>query len=160
MAVCGPATTNAQLDAIAGTSTPAETFPVLAFDTTTQEYADFRCKMPAHYAGGGVTVTIASSAGTTTGGVVFEVAFRAIKDDAEDLDTTAQTYDYNTLTISTLANAVGELTYDGVTFTDGADMDSVTAGDEFVLRVRRAPANASDTATTDAYIHGIEIRET
>lgn len=153
-----PATAAAQFDIIAGTSTPAESIPVLAFDTTTVEYADFRCKMPAHYAGGGVTIIICSSAGTTTGTLQWAIAFRAIKDDAEDLDTTAQTYDYNTVNIGTLASAVGEVTYDNITFTDGADMDSTAAGDEFILRIRRD--TGSDTASTDCYIHGIEIRET
>src|SRR6185503_7697094 len=154
-AFCPPATIAAQFDVIAGASTPAESFPVLAFDTTTDEYADFRCKMPQHYAGGGVTVVICSGAGTTTGTLQWAVAFRAIKDDAEDLDTTAQTYDYNTVNIGTLPNVQGEVTYDNITFTDGADMDSVAAGDEFVLRIRRD--TGSDTAAADGYLHGIEI---
>jgi hypothetical protein len=114
--------------------------------------------MPAHYAGGGVTVIICSSAGTTTGTLQWAVAFRAIKDDAEDLDTTAQTYDYNVVNIGTLASAVGEVTYDNITFTDGADMDSTAAGDEFILRIRRD--TGSDTASTDCYLVGIEIKET
>ncbi len=160
MSACGPASTAAQQDIISGTSTPAEAIPVMAFDTSTVEYADFRGKMPQHYAGGGITVVVCSSAGTATGGVVFEIAFRSFEDDTVDLDTTAKTYDYNTLVISTLASAIGEVTYDNLTFTDGADMDSVGAGDEFLMRVRRATGNASDTASTDAYIHGIEIRET
>lgn len=155
-----PATIGAQFDVIAGTSTPAEGITVLAFDTTTIEYADFRGKMPQHYAGGGLTIVICSSAGTTTGGVTWEIAFRAFKDDTVDLDTTAKTYDYNAVTISTLANVVGEVTYDNITFTSGADMDSVAAGDEFLLRIRRNTGAAGDTASTDAYLHGIEIRET
>lgn len=159
-AVSGPASSAAQFDTIAGTSTPAESIPVLAFDTSTVEYADFRCKLPQHYAGGGLTVVIASSCGTTTGGVVIAAAIRRINDDAEDLDTTAHTYDYNTVTISTLASAVGELTYDNITFTSGTDMDSLAAGEEFILRIRRDTGNGSDTAAADWFLHGIEIRET
>lgn len=155
-----PATAYAQQDVIAGTSSPAEAIPVLAFDATTIEYADFRCKLPQHYSGGGLTVVICSGAGITTGGVRWEVAFRSIEDDAEDLDTTAHTYDYNGVTVSSLPSAVGEVTYDNITFTDGADMDNVGAGDEFVLRIRRKTDDAGDTAAADAYIHGIEIRET
>lgn len=157
--VCGPATLAAQLDSIAGTSTPAETIPVLAFDSATTEYADFRCKMPQHYAGGGVTVVICSGAGTATGGVTWEVAFRSIEDDTEDLDTTAHTYDYNTVDVTTLASVVGEVTYDNITFTNGADMDSVGAGDEFVLRIRRKHDDADDTAAADAFLIGMEVRE-
>jgi len=161
LASAPPATTAAQIDILVGTSAPVEWFPVLAFDTTTVEYADFHgLVMPAHYSGGGITVSIRSSATTTTGGIVFAVALRRIQDDAEDLDTTAQTYDYNTVTIGTLASVVGELTYDSVTFTNGADMDSVVAGDSFTLRIRRDTGNASDTATGDAFVHGIYITET
>jgi hypothetical protein len=152
-----PATLAAQFDFIAGTSTPAESIPVIAFDPTTVEYMDFRYKMPQNYAGGGVTAIICSGAGTTTGTLQWAIAFRAFKDDADDLDTTAKTYDYNTVNIATLANVVGEVTYDNITFTNGADMDSLAAGDEFILRIRRD--TGSDTASTDAYLHGIELRE-
>ncbi len=157
---CGPATAAAQYDFVVGTSSPVENIPVLAFDTTTVEYADFRGKMPQNYAGGGVTLSFCTGCGTATGGVVMAAAFRAFEDDTEDLDTTAHTYDYNTMTIGTLASAVGEVTYDTMTFTDGADMDSVGAGDEFILRVRRDTGNGSDTAAADLFLHGIEIRET
>lgn len=153
------ATVAAQIDIVVGTSTPVEWFPVLAFDTTTVEYADFHgLIMPAHYGGGGVTVSIRSSCGTTTGTLQWAVAFRRIADDAEDLDTTAQTYDYNTVNIGTLASAAGELTYDDITFTDGADMDSVAAGDSFTLRIRRD--TGSDTMASDAFLHSILIKET
>jgi hypothetical protein len=149
-----PATTAAQLDIIVGTSSPVEWFPVLAFDTTTVEYADWHgLIMPPHYAGGGLTCSIRSSAGATTGTLQWALALRAIADDAEDLDTTAQTYDYNVI-----ASAIGELTYDNITFTSGADMDSVAAGDSFTLRLRRD--TGSDTLATDAYIHSIRITET
>lgn len=154
-------TVPAQTTTILGASTPAEVIPVLAFDTSTVEYADFHnLVMPPHYGGGGVTLTIFSSCGTTTGGIAWEVAFRRIADDAEDLDTTAQTYDYNTLAIATLPSAVGEITVDTLTFTNGADMDSVVAGDLYTLRIRRATGNATDTATTDAFLHAIVISET
>jgi hypothetical protein len=153
-----PATAYAQLEIINGASSPAEAIPVLAFDTTTVEYADFRAKMPQNYAGGGLTVVICSGAAGTAGTLQWAVAFRAIKDDVEDLDTTAQTYDYNTVNIGTLANVQGEVTYDNITFTDGVDMDSVAAGDEFILRIRRD--TGSDTLAADAYLHGIEVRET
>jgi hypothetical protein len=154
-----PATAAAQIDIIVGTSAPVEWFPVIAFDTTTVEYADFHgLVMPAHYGGGGITCSIRSSAGATTGTLQWAIALREIADDAEDLDTTAQTYDYNVINIATLASAIGELTYDNITFTSGADMDNVGAGDSFSLRIRRD--TGSDTLATDAYIHSIYITET
>jgi hypothetical protein len=156
----GPAATYAQFDVVVGTSSPVENFPVIAFDTSTQEYADFTGTLPASYSGGGLTVSIRMSNTTTTGGVVWEAAILRITDDTVDLDTTAKTYDYNSVTVGTLASAAGELTYDSITFTNGADMDSLAAGEEFLFRLRRAPANGSDTATGDARVHGIYITET
>jgi hypothetical protein len=155
-----PTTAFAQHDIILGASSPAEAIPVLAFDASVTEHIDFRGKMPAHYAGGGVTLIICSGAGTTTGGVRWDVAFRSIEDDAEDLDTTAHTYDYNGVTVSSLPSAQGEVTYDNVTFTDGADMDNVGAGDEFILRLKRTHDDAGDDAAADAWCFGLEIKET
>ena len=154
-----PATLAAQWDELVGTSTPAERVPVFAFDPTTVEYMDFYGVMPQNYAGGGVTLQLKTGGGTANGVYTFEVAFREVADDAEDLDTTAHTYDYNSVDI-TGPTAVGEVAYDTLAFTDGADMDSVGAGDMFVLRIKRNTADAQDTMATDAYLHSIEVRET
>lgn len=158
MSVSGPATTAAQLDTIAGTSSPAESFPVLAFDTTTVEYADFVGRLPENYGGGGITLKIMSGANTTTGTLQWAAAFRRIVDDAEDIDTSAHTYDYNTVNIGTLPSAVGEFGYDNITFTDGADMDSLAAGERFILRIRRD--TGSDTAAADGWFAGVAGVET
>lgn len=154
-----PATIYATLDFMVGTSTPAENVPVLDFDDTTVEYADFYCVMPANYASGGITVTFYWSAAQNTNNGVWAAAFRRVADDAEDLDTTAQTYDYNTTADLTPANVVGEVAYDTLTFTDGADMDSVTANDYFIFRVKR-PAPVGTKITGDCSIHMIKIAET
>lgn len=153
-----PATVYATLDIMVGTSTPAESIPVHDFDDTTQEFMDFYGFMPRNYGGNGVTITFVHSAAAATGVFGIEAAFRRVADDAEDLDTTAQTYDYNVVA-ATVASAIGEAAYDVITFTNGADMDSVVAGDYFILRVRRNPAVGSD-ATGDCSIHMIEIKET
>ncbi len=155
-----PATVYATFDTMVGTSSPVESVPVLDFDDTTAEYADFYCMLPRNYNGGGVTITFAWSAAATTNTAVWRAAFRRVQDDAEDLDTTAQTYDYNTTGALTPASAVGEVAYDTLTFTDGADMDSVAVGEYFILRVGRAPADGNDTLVGDASIHAIEIKET
>lgn len=155
-----PATLYATLDTVTGASTPAESVPVLDFDDTTAEYADFYCMMPRNYGGGGLTLTFAWSAAAAANTAVLRAAFRRVQDDAEDLDTTAQTYDFNTTGALTPASAVGEVAYDSLTFTDGADMDSVSVGEYFILRVGRAPADANDTLVGDASLHAIEIKET
>lgn len=153
-----PATLFATLDMMVGASTPAENVPVLDFDDTTVEYADFYCVMPRTYSGGGVTLTFYHSAAATSGVFGINAAFRRVADDVEDLDTTAQTYDYNEVA-ATVASAAGEVAYDTLAFTDGADMDSVVAGDYFILRIKRNTSVSSD-ATGDCSINAIEIKET
>jgi hypothetical protein len=142
-----------------GTSTPVENIPVLDFDDTTVEYADFYCVMPSHYGGGGVTLTIVWSAAEASNVAAWSIAFRRVADDAEDLDTTAQTYDYNETADLTAPSVIGEVAYDTLAFTDGADMDSVTANDYFILRVSRTAPTGTDI-TGDCSIHAIHIKET
>jgi hypothetical protein len=154
-----PATIYATLDTVTGTSTPAEAIPVLDFDDTTVEYADWYGLMPRTYTGNGITITIVWSAAQATNVAAFAAAFRRVADDAEDLDTTAQTYDYNTSADLTPASVVGEVAYDTIAFTDGADMDSVAAGEYFIFRVKRVAPSGTDI-TGDCSIHLIEIRET
>ena len=156
-----PATLYATIDILVGASTPAESIPVLDFDDTTQDYTDFICQMPSNYSGGGITLTIVFSAAEAASDVVaWQAAFRRIADDAEDLDTTAHTYVYHEV-IATAPSAVGEVAYDDITFTDGADMDSVVAGDYFILRVTRDPTPSSGTDVTgDASLHAIHVKET
>ena len=154
-----PATIYATLRAVVGTSTPVENFLVLDFDDTTVEYADFAGFMPAYYAGGGVTITFVWSAAATTNNGAWAAAFRDIPDDAEDLDTTAFTYDYNTTADLTPPSVVGETAEDTLAFTSGADMDSVAASHFFRLRVKR-PAPSGTPVAGDCSIHFVILRET
>lgn len=156
-----PGSSYATQDRIVGAASPAETVPVLDFDgASAVEYMDFYGVMPQHYSGGGLTITIVWSASSaTSNNCVWQLAFRSLEDDAEDIDTTAHSYDYNTVT-GAAPSAVGEVSYDNVTFASGADMDSVDAGDAFILRVKRDPTHASDTITTDCELQAIHIKET
>ena len=156
-----PATLYATFGVMDGASTPAESIVLLYFDDTTQEYIDFYCVMPEHYDGGGITLTVMFSAAEAASDVVeWQAAFRRVADDAEDLDTTAHTYVYNAV-VATAPSVIGEVAYDNITFTSGADMDSVVAGDYFILRVTRDPAPSSGTNVTgDAAIHSLHMKET
>lgn len=154
-----PGANYATLDTRPGASTPAENVPVYDFDAATAEYMDFYGQMLSNYAGGGITIQIKWSATTAiSGNCIWGAAFRRVADDAEDVDV-AQTYDYNYLT-TTPANVSGEVKYSTITFTNGVDMDSVTAGDMFILRIVRDAANASDTMTGDAELHYVVVTET
>lgn len=153
-----PAATAAQMSVRAGGSTPAEQVPVWAFDAGAIEYLDFKV-MIRGYGGGGFTVDLPWSAATATSGVTrWGGAFRRMQDDAEDIDT-AQTYDFNEVD-DTAASASGELSYPTLTFTDGADADSVVNGEMCIFRVRRNATHANDTMTGDAELWSVTIRET
>lgn len=153
-----PGASAAALTARVGGSTPAESVLVWAFDAATAEYLDLKVMLDG-YDGGGLTVTLIWSAATaTSGNVVWGVAIRAMPDDAENIGT-SHTYDYNAVTAGA-PSASGEVAYDTITFTNGADMDSWADGQAAVVRVRRDAANGSDTMTGDAELWGVVIRET
>lgn len=133
--------------------------PVLDFDDTTNEYAIFTAIMPQHYAGTtGVTVYLHyAMTSATSGDVDWDVEFELIGD--QDLDIDSDSFAAaNSVDNTTVPATSGLVDVVSIAFTDGADMDSVTPGDLFRLRVSRDAA--SDTASGDAELVGVEIRET
>ena len=148
LGISGPATLQAAIGSITGTSTPAEFLDVWDFDSAAIEYLDFKCRLVG-YTGGGLTFQLAWASGATSGNVVWSIAIRRIADDAEDLDTTAQTYDYNDAAADATASAAGELAYTTVTFTDGADMDSWANGEVAIVRLRRVATDGNDTLNSN-----------
>ena len=103
------ATSGAAHGILAGAASPAEGVPYLAFDSATAEYADFQGVLPRNYASGGLTLTLHWARQVTTNNTVWNAAFRRVQDDAEDLDTTAHSYDYNAVTATTASAAGGGL---------------------------------------------------
>ena len=133
--------------------------PVLDFDAATAETVNFPIVLPRHYGGGGVTATIIWSAATaTTAETRWSLAWERHEDDAFDLDAdgfaTAKTVD------ATAPSASGEVSYDTIAFTDGAEIDSIAVGESGRLRLIRDAANVADDMAGDAELHRIEIRET
>jgi len=132
--------------------------PVLDFDAGTNESAVFTAVMPRNYAGGGVTVYLHyAMTSATSGDIDWDVEFERIGDQQLDIDAdsfaSAQSVD-NT----TVPGTSGNVDIVSVAFTDGAQMDSVAVGELFRLRITRDAA--SDTATGDAELVGIELKET
>jgi hypothetical protein len=139
---------------------PDHSMLVLDFDPgTTEEYAYFTGVMPRNYGGGGLTLNIGWSSDATTGVCRWAVAFKSITDDADDLD--SKVFAAPNTVDATTASAGGEVDYAVITFTDGADMDSIAAGEMFVLELSRNSSHANDTLNSnDAELHFIEIQET
>jgi hypothetical protein len=126
---------------------------VLDFDDTTDESMDFGGFMPRNYAGGGITVTVGWMATSAiTGTISLDVSFMSVTDDVDDLDTKAFAAANNAN--PTTASADGEVDYIAITFTDGADMDSVAAGEYFRMRVTR---DANGTTSTDNLVGDMEL---
>lgn len=133
--------------------------PVLAFDDTTNWSAVFSSVMPRNYAGTtGVTVYIHYAMATAEADTIdWDAAFELIGDQDQDLDAdgfaAVQSVD-NT----TVPGTSGLVDIVSIAFTDGAQMDSVTPGDGFRLKVTRDAVN--DDATGNGELVFVEIKET
>lgn len=132
---------------------------VLDFDDTTNEDGVFRAVMPQSYAGTtGVTVYLHyAMTSATSGDIDWDVAFERVSDSIQDIDSDGFAA-VNSVDNTTVPATSGHVDVVSVAFTDGADMDSVTAGDGFRMKVTRDAA--SDTASGDAELWAVEIRET
>lgn len=127
-------------------------------DTTDEVVYSIPLVMPEHYADGGVTLEIENrAASATSGNFINKAAFsREAGQDADSDGFAAENVSSATATNGTS----GVPTTATVTFTDGADMDSVKAGDPFRLMVGRDADNASDTMSGDLEIVSVHIKET
>lgn len=132
---------------------------VLAFDTTTQQTAIFAGVLPRNYAGGGITAYASWMAASATSGTIgWDITFE--RDNAANHDLDADAFaTAQTITAATVDATSGKVAVTNVAITAGATgTDSLAAGDAFRLRVRRDVAN--DSATGDAHLLNVEIKET
>lgn len=133
--------------------------PVLDFDAATNESAVFSDVMPRNYAETtGVTVYLhyaMTSAETNT--VDWDVTFERIGDQQLDIDGDSFAA-VNSVDNITVPGTTGLVDVVNTTFTKGADMDSVVAGEGFRLKVTRDATN--DDAAGDAELLFVEIKET
>ncbi len=132
--------------------------PVLDFDATTNESAVFRAVMPRSYAAGGITVYIHYAMTSAVADTVdWDVAWERIGDQALDIDGDSFAT-VNSVDNTTVPGTTGLVDIVTVTFTDGADMDSVAVGELFRLKVTRDATN--DDAAGDAELVALEVKET
>lgn len=132
--------------------------PVLDFDDSTNESAVFSGVMPRAYAGGGLTVYLHyAMSSATSGDVDWDVAFERIGDAQQDIDSDSFAA-VNSVDNTTVPGTSGHVDIVSVAFTNGADMDSVAVGEKFRIKVTRDAA--SDTASGDAELVAVEIKET
>ncbi len=136
--------------------------PVLDFDATIDEEAVFSAVMPEHYGGGGVTVEIHySMSSATTNNTVWQGAFERIGIGSQDVDSDGFAA-FNSSGQDAVPGTSGFVGIATITFTNGADMDSVVAGELFRFKVRRDAddTSATDNAVGDAEMHAAALLET
>lgn len=129
--------------------------PVLRFLNGVLRSTVWTFVLPSYYSGGGVTVYIHWSSTATTGDVDWDGEFERMT--AQDIDSdgfaAAQSSDNN----SPPGNP-GDIAVDTITFTNGAQMDSLAAGE--LGRFRLTRDGVSDTMTTYANVLMVELKET
>lgn len=131
--------------------------PVLDFDTTTGESAIFTALLPRAYNGGGLTVEIAASLTSATSGTLgWLIDFEDVGT-AQDTDSDGFTGSPTTVTAATVPGTSGAVLILSANVANGSAMDSIAAGDQFRIKITRDVAN--DTATGDAELHWVRIKE-
>ena len=131
--------------------------PILAFDAATAWDAVFGGVLAGNYAGGGLTVTIHwTAASATSGDVKWNAAIERM-DTGTDLD--ADSFASVQTTTTTTSATSGAIVTTSITFTNGAQMDSLAAGEAFRLKITRDAAAGGDTMTGNAEIHRVVVRE-
>jgi len=131
--------------------------PILSFDDTTQEIAIFTAILPRNYAGGVITVYVHFCISAVLGTVGFDSAMERIGDQQQDIDSDSFAT-AKTITAVTVPGTAGLVDIVNVAHTNGAEIDSIAVGEAFRFRLRRDVAN--DTATGDAQVVAIELKET
>lgn len=146
-------------DALLPTTNPAAptqvqgtNFPVsgLAFDASTEETAFFT--FPAiNYGSGNVSVELQWYADTaSTGGVTFGASLAAITPNTDTQDIETKAFATENAASDTHLGTTGQRLH-SFTITV-SNLDSLANGDDLTLRLRRVPADASDTMTGDAIV--------
>jgi hypothetical protein len=135
---------------------------VLDFDGSTDEEAVFAGVLPTVYAGGGLTVeTYWAFTTATSGSLRVQADIERI--DASSLDTDADSFTGSFQSAGgTAPGTSGQIIKVTITFTSGAQMDSLAAGEAFRLKIRRDADGTSgtDDITTDAELFRVVLRET
>jgi hypothetical protein len=135
--------------------------PVLDFDGAADEEAVFSGILPRNYAGGGLTVYLhVMFSSATSGSAYWSVSIERMDDASLDMD--ADSFAAVQSAAGNPNGTSGVTTLVTITFTNGAQMDSLAAGEMFRLKVRRdADGSAgTDDVTTDAELLAVEVKET
>ena len=128
--------------------------PILDFDSSGGEESIFTDAMPVDYAGGGVDLEIrfSNTETGTSGNAYYSIALERIVAETTNIDND----NFATAINSSVAVPPGQTVKIGtLSLTNGAQMDGVTAEDQFRLKFTLV----SGTFSGDLELHYIEMRE-
>jgi hypothetical protein len=129
--------------------------PVLDFDDTVSEAAVFTGILSNSYSGTGLTVKVAYSATSATSGTIgWTVEIERVGDSQLDIDSDSFA-SAQTITAVTVPGTAGFVDVVSVNISNGANMDSLAAGEQYRIRIKRDVAN--DNAAGDAELHWVSV---
>lgn len=149
-ALIGAVTNGAAVGTIE-TTTNKHNFRTFDFDSAAQEFACFTLTMPRSWNEGTITFRPIWTFGSSSGGVVWALQAVGVSDD-DALDVAYGTEQ----TVVDTALTAGDL-HRGPESAAIAVAGSPAASDTVLFRIKRNPADASDTLGADARLIGIEI---
>lgn len=130
--------------------------PALAYDASTDETAYFTDVAPQGLTGALTLLVYYIMASAVTGNLYFQAAIEAVTPgDAVDLDA-GTSFDTANSGNGAVPGTAGYLQSISITLTNA---DSIAAGDYFRISLNRDADNGSDTATGDAYVLAVELRD-
>ena len=130
--------------------------PVLAFDAATDETAYWTFVAPQGWTGTVTAVLSYIMASATSGNIYWQGQLEAVTaGDAVDLDA-GTSFDTANSGNGAVPATAGYMQQISITITNA---DSIAAGDLVRLSINRDADNASDTATGDAYLIAVELRD-
>lgn len=140
-----------------GTTHSTARRPVLGFDATTEEACYWTLAAPSGITGTMTAVITYIMASATSGGVAFGVSVEAVSDgDTTDLDAAESLDTENVATAASVPGTAGHIDQIAVTLTN---QDSIAAADLVRIKLARKVGNAADTATGDAQVLAVELRD-
>jgi hypothetical protein len=145
------ATTNGAAVGAVETSSNKVLYRTLDYDTSTQEFAGFGLPMPKSWNEGTVTFRARWTAASGSGGVAWALQALAVSDD----DALDQAYGTEQVVTDTLIAADDlHITAESAAITIAG---TPAEGDLVLFRIKRVPANASDTLGVDARLIAVDL---
>lgn len=136
--------------------------PTLDFDGSTDEEAVFTGVLPRNYAGSGLTVYChVAFTSATSGSGRLQADIERMDASSLDIDADGFTGSFQSTGV-TAPGTSGQIIVGTITFTSGAQMDSLAAGEPFRLKIRRDADGTSgtDDIATDMELLAVEVKET